>query len=165
MEPVFAILASLAIRWLAGEHFDVPARPTGHSQSISPFCSDSIESLKETDDLSCVESIAGKHGKPVHAFFRALSVWPEYARIACCEISGMEGFVETWGNTLQEAERLASRIPMWPSECPPWVNVESMRNSIITCSEMSAEVITAATALRNGFIVGEIRRRERRGAL
>ncbi|MCE5314520.1 MAG: hypothetical protein ABFD49_08605 [Armatimonadota bacterium] len=158
LEPVFAIVTSLVNRWLSEAYFDASVR-TAYSSSYScasaPFYSGDIRFLNECDDLACVESLSGRHGEPVHAFFRALAVWPEFARTACGEVSGMERFYDASRNIRQEVEALSAGVPMRPCERPSDINTDALRLIISRCGIVSADVITAAAILRNGFIFGE----------
>ena len=167
LEPLFAILASLASRWLSKAYFDTPIGDVCflcHSQTIHPSYLGAIEFLNDCHDLSCVDRLAAKHGKPLPAFYKALAVWPDYAYMACGEISTMQQFAETAWDIRMEAEALASRIPIKPSEHPPWLDADAMRRSMSRCSAISAEVIAVTTALRTGFTFSEESERERRGA-
>ncbi|MHB9038029.1 MAG: hypothetical protein ACYC64_15330 [Armatimonadota bacterium] len=167
LEPVFAILASLASRWLSQAYFDTPIGnicSLCHSQTIPPSYLGAIEFLNDSDDLSCVDHLAARHGKPVAAFFKALAVWPGYAYMASMDVTAIECFAETAWNIRLEAEDLASRIPMKPSQHPPWIDADAMRRSMTRCSVISSEVIAVTASLRNGFTLGEENERERRGA-
>ncbi|MCE5323486.1 hypothetical protein LLG46_09265 [bacterium] len=152
-EPIFAILAALAQRWIARQYsanMPVDAHIDSSSNMDVPLCLSKID-LPNKSYSACTSPL----------LYSALAKWPDYAALVTKEIGNVHGFVEKTQYAMYRAEFLSESIDLSASESRLRINDHEAERSIRRCSEMSADTIVVATMLRNGFIVGEKSERDK----
>ncbi|MEN6355670.1 MAG: hypothetical protein ABFD83_01150 [Armatimonadota bacterium] len=150
LEPVFAILATLAQRWIARQFcFDTPA-------------SDHVSHCDDSDIPMCLGEIDFQSIEAPHLFYSALAKWPDYAAMVRNEIENTCDFAEHASLAVREAQSLSEDITLSAPESAYCIDKGVMTRSIEQSSEMSAKVMVTATMLRKGFLIHEGGEREKR---
>ncbi|MCE5197614.1 MAG: hypothetical protein ABFD54_10935 [Armatimonadota bacterium] len=158
IEPVFAIIAALARRWSSGTARKTPQRHTSRRTQLitravfihPPLLHDPYE------HLPCLEPALRRHAEPIHQFYRALAIWPDYMQKMWDDLGGCVGMDSAISGLDARADALASRIPFTHSRDDAdhsdmcWIN---------RCCTVSLEVSLIASALRHGFTRDETAKR------
>lgn len=170
LEPVFAVIGALALRWVRGPD---PANTPGQSNlTTNPITyslfTGPIEFASESCCAEVLDDFARLSGRPIHLFYRALAIWPEYAQKVWNDIGSLAlsgSLSEQVGFVNRKVEDLSGRILLHePVRCPK-IDSEGL---IQRCVSASGGVIVIASAMRRIFTGEETRRRvvnARSGAL
>lgn len=153
-EPVYAILAALAQRWIDGKRSgNTPAagRIKYWPDINMPICPGKI-------DFADVNDNSGTQ----HLLYKALSKWPEYAAMVRKEIDNSRDAAERIRFAMYEAHALSADINIMPSDCFLPIDDVELEKSIHTCGQESACAIVTAIMLRKGLIMHEESEREKR---
>lgn len=144
LEPVFAVLAALALKWL-------------ENSGTQPNIVHSECDCSGTDPafIAPISLADGLHSQ-VHKFYKALSVWPCYARKVLDDSAGyIDTFEDSVAGLLRQLKKLADNIPMQLYDDIYIAYRDELKDSICRCMVESCEVILLSSSLRRMFIKAE----------
>lgn len=166
IEPCQAVLAAVAHRWILGlSSSSLAARVMSADDYTEPCFTGAVEVIGKNETPSCLKPIADKYGRPVHSFFRALAVWPDYLQKAWEDLGPFQrgvvypAVMADLQNAVDDASR---RIPICRDVPAFGLGPYDIAGSIQQCIDHSCEVILCAAALRRMFIRAETLARNKR---
>lgn len=158
-EPMFAILAALALKWLKRLHLqtDIAHCECDYSGTRPTFIAPISLAIKPDANPSVVSKAQ------VHKFYKALSVWPGYAASVLDDPAlYTDTFMDSVIWLMRELRQLADNIPMRLCDSVDVTDEDELVSSIHQCIAASCEVILISNSLRRAFIKAEVGGRVKR---
>lgn len=166
LEPIYAVIAAVAVNWVQGHgRLKISEDKASHHKYPGTQFTGTIEYAGSYESVNCIEPIIQRYGTPLHPFYRAMAVWPEYLDMVWMQYESVleqSIFIDAVKSIKGVLDILARGIPM--NECRVDLNSVSpaFTATIMSCVDTSCEVIILTSALRRMFVRAESNARIKR---
>lgn len=165
-EPCQAVLAAVAYRWILGMSSSCLAVSTprydGHTM---PRFDGTIKVTGDNTIQPCLSPVIARFGLPVHSFFRAVAVWPDYLHQAWADLDILRCdtvYPAMLADVKQSVDDAGRRIPVCKGVSIFSLKILDVARLLQQYLDVSCEVILYVAALRRMFIRSETLARNRR---
>lgn len=156
--PYDAVVAASALAWLRNTIEKQPFEENVECELIAPALDGRIDLVEESNLPPCAAPFVDCFGTPLHAFYRALVAWPDYAEMVWSDLSGevnSEAFQDASDNVVACALETGRSLPSRPCAADLQLECARLAPTLDSCLAASSGVSLIAAALRRMFIESE----------
>jgi len=152
------VIAEAAVAWLGGAVEVQPGEQGVECELIVPALDGQIDLVDEARLPSSARPFVDRFGAPLHAFYRALAVWPEYAGLVWSELENVaasDAFRDAAGGVADCASESSRTLLSGPCDASLLSEYGKLVSVLHTCLNASSQAAVIAAALRSRFIQSE----------
>lgn len=157
IEPVFILMAAFFEYVMQRHESNESVSRLPECEEIKILLTGPVDYVCEDNIPYCINAICDRYGTPLHMFYRALAIWPDFLKHIWDELEvdlNTVAYAIEANDINRQAFVLASKIPI--SYCFQVKNEIDCMSTIDDIMHLSTEIAVVSSAMRRVFIKTEV---------